>query len=88
MLAVEFPLELGDRPDGRVGTQTSQAFRVSRACDLRRGLRLLPRCSRLGTGRRPADGVGRRSATFEQALDLRAQPIAGEFAPKLRAVSC
>ncbi len=95
MLAAEFPLEPGNRLDRRVGTQTRQAVCVARACALRLdrrgrwGLGLRP-CLRTGL-RRLADRFGRGCAvdrrsrrrrgrdTFEQALDLQMQPIAGEL---------
>ena len=81
VLAAEFPLEFRDRGDARIGTQARQPRRVARAWILdrdRRSLRLLP-------GRCPGVAVRTRSRrrggdAFVQALHLRPQPDAGEFA--------
>ncbi len=80
LLAAEFPLEAGDRVDGRVGTQTSQTFRVSRTRALRldrRGLRFRS-CSNLGTGLWPADRVSRDAAAKGNCR--RRQPCVGPLA--------
>ena len=89
MLAAELFLEPGDRIEGGLGTQTRQTLGVSRTGSFLRDRRgPCPRArGRPARGLRLAGGVEDRGNrrrngrdTFEQPLDLRTQPVAGEFA--------
>ena len=87
MFAAQFPLELGDRVDARIGAQASQPLGVARTGVLRRDrlrLRLLRR-RHLGRVIDGGSGLPRRLGggdAFEQALHLGFQPNAGKLALK------